>query len=102
MAGKSSRRKGFSFEREVVNQFKEAGIPAKRAYGSNGASMGMHPEVDVVAGEKTFQLKRTKSVAAKYKPSDAVYGQIFREDRGESYVLIRLKDYIELAGADDA
>ena len=51
MSGKAPRRKGFGFEREVVNAAKEAGLCAKRAYGSNGEAMGMHAEVDMVIGD---------------------------------------------------
>jgi len=96
MGGKSSRTKGFGYERGVVNEFREAGLEADRMWGSDGRSGGHVAEVDIVAEEKTFQCKRTKAISAKYKPAEGVYGQIFREDRGESYVLLRLQDYIDL------
>ena len=97
MGGKSSRRKGFGYEREVVKEFRDGGVDdAERMWGSDGRSGGHVSEVDVVAAGKTFQCKRTKAISAKYKPTEGVYGQIFREDRGESYALLRLQDLIDL------
>ena len=43
-----SKAKGNRFEREIVNKMTSLGIKAKRAWGSNGASLGMHEEVDVL------------------------------------------------------
>ena len=96
MSGKAPRRKGFGFEREVVNDAMDAGIYAKRAYGSNGAAMGLHPEVDLIVGELELQAKRTKKLAAKYRPSEHVDGVVFREDRGETYVMLPLDTVLEL------
>ena len=47
-----SKAKGNRFERLVVDMSKDAGVPAKRAWGSNGAALGMHEEVDVLLNNK--------------------------------------------------
>lgn len=96
MSGRSSRVKGFSYEREVVNQAKDAGIPAKRAWGSDGRSLGLDPEADVVIGGRPFQCKRTKVISSRFTPSPGIYGQLIRADRQESLVVIRYKDYLQL------
>ena len=43
-----SKVKGNKFERDVVNKAKEFGLDSKRAYASNGESLGMHAEVDLL------------------------------------------------------
>ncbi len=96
MSGKAPRRKGFGFEREVVNAAKEAGLCAKRAYGSNGEAMGMHAQVDMVIGDLKLQAKRTARLAVKYRPSAHVDGIVFREDRGRSYVMLPLETLLRL------
>ena len=92
MGGRASRRKGFGFEREEVNRAREMGLESDRAYGSNGRALGQHEECDIVVEGIPFQCKRKKSLAAYLKPSEHVFGQVFREDRGESYVLLRTED----------
>jgi len=97
MSGKSSRTKGFGYEREVVNQIKQAGLDARRMFGSDGRSSGLSADTDIyVDGRYSFQLERTKTIRAKYRPTDGTVGSIFREDKGESFALIRLDFLIEL------
>lgn len=91
-----SKVKGNSFERECVELFKGLGLESKRAWGSNGASLGLDPEVDVVAGGKTVQCKRRKALPAYLQIPASCHCVAFRQDRGEPLVLIRLKDYAEL------
>ena len=75
-----SKQKGTGFEREIVNQAIASGIPAKRAYGSNGEAMGEHREVDVKLGGYNAQLKRRARLPDYLKPSEHVDIQILRED----------------------
>ena len=97
MGGKSSRTKGFGYEREIVNEIKESGLSARRMFGSDGRSSGFSADTDLVIEEKyKFQLERTKTIRAKYKPTEGTDGSIFREDRGESFALVRLSWLIEL------
>ena len=91
-----SKVKGNTYEREVVEKFKESGIDCKRAWGSNGRSFGMHEEVDCLAnGELRIQAKRRKNIAKWLKPSVFVDAVVVREDRGDSYILLRLDDFLE-------
>ena len=101
MSGKAPRRKGFSYEREVVNAAKDAGLYARRAYGSDGRSMGLHSEVDLIIGEMHLQAKRTARVAAKFRPTEHVDGVVFREDRGRSFVMLPLETLLTMLKRSD-
>ncbi len=101
-----SKKKGYTFEVEVVKAAEKAGLGAERAWGSDGRSLGLDSEVDVLVSADlkdvyTLQCKRSRSISAKYKPSEGIYGQVFREDRGETMIMIRLKDFYKLI-ADSA
>jgi Holliday junction resolvase len=95
-----SKRKGTAFEREIVRLFEERGISAIRAWGSDGRSIGLPTEVDIVIDidgwKTTLQCKRRKKIAGYILPEDNVYAQVIRGDRGEAHIVIRLKDFIEL------
>ena len=48
MAKKENNKKNSAAqERRIVNLFKEAGFPAKRAYASQGSALGLDDKVDV-------------------------------------------------------
>jgi len=87
------KRKGNNFERYIVTTAKSWGVKAKRAWGSDGRSLGLHPEVDVVIGGYKGQAKARKSIADYIKPSEHVDVQIIKENRGEAYVVMRLRDF---------
>ena len=72
-----SKAKGNRFERECVNKAKEYGLDSKRAWGSDGRSVGLHPEVDLTIENYTVQCKVRKRIAGWLKPS---------EDVGESHL----------------
>lgn len=91
-----SKRKGNAFERELVNDALAAGIDAKRAYASNGESLGHDKEVDCLIGGYKVQAKRRASVAAHFKPSEHVDAVCLREDRGETVVVMRWGDWLKL------
>jgi len=101
-----SRRKGDRFEYEVVHDFQAAGIDARRAFGSNGESLTTadgercNSDVDVlVAGRIRAQLKRRRSIASYLQPPPDVDIAVVREDRGESLVVMRLRDFMRLLHA---
>jgi Holliday junction resolvase len=90
-----SKVKGNKFERDVVNKAKEFGLKSKRAYASNGESLGMHAEVDLIIEDYKIQAKIRKSIASYLVPNENVDAQVIREDRGEAYIVLRLEDWLE-------
>jgi Holliday junction resolvase len=104
MASKS-KAKGNRFERECVDIAEQHGFNAKRAWGSDGRSIGMSPEVDLVinylldedtAREMKVQCKVRKSIASYLLPPDDCDITLIKQDRGEIYATIRYKDLLEL------
>ena len=97
MANKS-KSKGNGYEREIVDFLKGKGIKSKRAWGSNGQALGMHEEVDVAVEleGRTYKLqaKRRKKISEYLKPSEHVDFQVLRADREDSFVVMRLEDFV--------
>ena len=92
-----SKRKGNTYERELVQQARAAGLPAERAYASNGRSLGMAEDVDVVVAGQRIQAKRRKRLPMHLRPSETVDAVAFREDHGATNVLLRWSDFLKLA-----
>lgn len=94
---RNNRSRGMSFEREIVNQAKEYGLDAVRSWGSDGRSRGLIEQVDVLLENKLFiQCKRKKTLPAYLLPDDKVYGQVFRADRQEPYIMLRFSTFLSL------
>ena len=91
-----SKRKGNTFEREVVNQAKEFGLKSVRAYASNGISLGEAEDVDVKIEALKGQCKRRKRIAQWLKPPESCDIALVREDRGETYVIIEYGNFLEM------
>jgi|TARA_R100000789_G_C2931356_1_gene129283 Holliday junction resolvase len=92
-----SKAKGNRFERLVVDMLEDQKIKAVRAWGSNGAALGCHEEVDVLVMDKIkVQCKCRHKLANYIIPSEHVDIQIIKEDRGVPLVVIPMKDYIKL------
>ena len=89
-----SKLKGNRFEREIVDKAKDAGLDAKRAWGSNGMALGEHPEVDCVVDGTKIQAKVRKKLPAYLIPSEEVDAVVFKQDRGEVLMLIRYGDWL--------
>lgn len=85
-----SKTKGNAYEREIVAAAMAAGLDAKRAWGSDGRSMGLGKAVDVVINNITIQAKRRKKLPD-WLDMEGVDAVVFREDRGESYAMVRLE-----------
>ena len=93
-----SKTKGNSYERELVNQLQDAGYSVKRAWGSDGRSMGYTEDVDILAKKDKkklkIQAKRRRNI-----PKWLAFGNcdlvMCREDRGETIVLMKLKDWLK-------
>jgi len=104
MSGRAPKQKGNRIERECVNLAKGFGFESRRAWGSDGRSLGWHEEVDMTIdlpcknndNPYKFQVKGRKAIADYLKPCEHVYGQILKEDRHEPLVTIRYKDLLTL------
>lgn len=91
-----SKTKGNSYERELVNEAKALGFDSKRAYASDGRSLGLHETVDLLIDDKRIQAKRRKSIAAFMKPTEHVDAVAIRQDRGETLIVMTLPEYFDL------
>ena len=79
-----SKEKGNRFERYIVSLCEQTDIPAKRAWGSDGRSLGVHEEVDIVIdSDITVQAKCRHRLPAYILPSpniDMQAYQVFMDD----------------------
>lgn len=92
-----SKQKGNRFERECVNICNKKNIAAKRAYGSNGESLGQAADVDLLINNNIkVQCKVRKKIPSWIKPPDSCDITLVKEDRGEIYTIIRYKQYLNL------
>lgn len=93
--------KGNKYERELVKAFTKAGYQAKRAYASNGLSMGKTEETDLVVDvngtELLVQAKRRKKLPVLMTEAmKNVNVAVFREDNGKSIVAMELELLFDL------
>lgn len=103
MANKS-KAKGNRFEKECCSVAEEYGFAAKRAWGSDGRSIGKSPEVDIVIeysdgtnlGELDIQCKVRKSIAEYIIPPDDCDFTLIKQDRGEIYACIKYEELLKL------
>ena len=65
MASKS-KQKGNRFERECVDIAIEKGLSSKRAWGSDGRSMGQNEQVDLMVEKYKVQCKVTQNTLTMY------------------------------------
>jgi hypothetical protein len=92
-----SKRKGNTFERELVQQAQAAGVEAYRCWGSDGRSRGLVKDVDLVlAGSVKLQAKRKTKLPGWLGLTDGIDGVVLRQDHGESVVVLRWADYLAL------
>lgn len=91
-----SKAKGNRFEREVVALAHEHGLFAKRAYASNGQSLGKAETVDVIVGGLDGGCKRRKALAGYLKPPAGADVNFIREDRGDIYAVLSARTLFEL------
>ena len=91
-----SKTKGNGFERECVKKAIDFGFESKRAWGSNGISLGYCPEVDMIIGKLTAQCKRRKEIAEYIKPPAGVDIVLLREDHGAPYVVMPYEKFLQL------
>ena len=97
--------KGNRFEYQVRDVFIDKGIDCKRAYASDGRSLGHEENVDLVAylydqldmrKDITIQCKARKKITQVLMPDDNIFAQVIKQDYGKPYAVIRLDDLVEL------
>ena len=101
MSGRHSRDKGAKYERELVNAFKGYGLAAQRVPLSGATSYAKN-DIEVTAG---FDGKTVFSGEAKRraglpeyitKALDGADFAAFRQDRGETLIVLRLETFAHL------
>ena len=108
MMANKSKAKGNRFEKECCSVAEEYGFAAKRAWGSDGRSIGKSPEVDIVieysdvnglfdnSVELDIQCKVRKSIAEYIIPPDDCDFTLIKQDRGEIYACIKYEELLKL------
>jgi len=91
-----SKRKGNAFERALVNAAKAVGLPAERAYASDGRSLGEGPEVDLIICGWRIQAKRRKKLPAYLTIPEGCEATAVQEDRGPKLVICYFDRFLEL------
>ena len=91
-----SKAKGNRFERLVVNLAAKAGLSSKRAYASNGMSLGLEEAVDCLVGGYKVQCKTRARIAKWIKVPDSCDVTAVKEDRGDTFIVMRYNDWLEL------
>ena len=95
-----SKAKGNRFERLIVDMTKDFfnnKIKIKRAWGSNGAAMGQHEEVDVLIGDDfKIQAKCRRAMGQWMIPNENVNAQVIKADREEPLIVMKYDDWLEM------
>lgn len=89
-----SKVKGNRYEREIVKLANMYGLNSKRCWGSDGRSMGLAEEVDLIVEDWTIQAKIRKAIAKWILPTEQVDAQVVRENNGKSFIIMRLEDWL--------
>tara|TARA_R100000781_G_scaffold54158_4_gene35429 strand:- start:1136 stop:1498 length:363 start_codon:yes stop_codon:yes gene_type:complete len=100
-----SKAKGNRFERLVVDMTKHFfsdnkgnnTIRVKRAWGSNGAAMGQHEEVDILIGDDIkLQAKCRGAMGQWMIPNENVDAQVIKADREDPLIVMKYDDWLEM------
>ena len=97
-----SKVKGNRFEREIVHIFNENGISAKRAWGSDGRTLGLDEDVDVLIqdlaeGISQFKIQAKRRAALpKYLKLGNCDAIVVREDREVPLIMMPLMDFLAM------
>lgn len=97
----ANRRRGFDFERQLVNEARRAGLAAERAWGSNGEAIGEAHTVDCRIADLRTQAKRRKKLASFLRVPDGCDAVAFRQDRGDVMVLLSYPRLLALIAKTD-
>lgn len=102
--GRASRQKGDRFEREAVQLFQDFGISAERIplSGAAGGSFSGDITVPILGTDQRLEAKIRRSGFKQIRSWLADnYALIYRADRTEPLITLRLRDFAELAIAAD-
>jgi Holliday junction resolvase len=93
---KRNKQRGYEFEAELVKKAKAEGLEAKRAWCSDGRSIGLDADVDVLIDVYNVQAKRRKKLPSYLQIPDSCDAVAFRQDRGETLVLLTLSEWLHM------
>ena len=92
-----SKIKGNKFERDIVNFFEAVGLSCRRAWGSDGRSMGLTEGVDGTLNEEyKWQAKCKAQISPFYIPNEEVDFQIFKGNRTKTFATMRVETLADL------
>ena len=96
-----NKERGNEVERELVSIAESCGLRAKRAWSSDGRSLGLASDVDVVVEGRPIQAKRRKTLAAYLQIPESCEAVAFRQDgdRDAHLVLITYRQYLRFVAA---
>jgi hypothetical protein len=101
MMANPSKRKGSDFEREIVHFLQDNGLAAAERVPLSGAAGGSHTgDIDcpVRGTDRKLECKRrARAFGTLYGWMGDNFALVLRDDRTEPLVLMRLKDFAELA-----
>ena len=81
----------------MTKAYFEEEIKVQRAWGSNGAAMGQHEEVDVLIGDDIkIQAKCRKAIGQWMIPNENVDAQVIKGDREEPLIVMKYDDWLEM------
>lgn len=80
---------------------KEKGLPAVRAWGSDGRSMNEASTVDCLVAGLRVQAKIRKKLASFLQVPDGCDAVFFRQDRGPGMVLMDLDRFLNLLKSEE-
>jgi Holliday junction resolvase len=96
-----SKRKGSDFEREIVRFLQDNGIAAAERVPLSGAAGGSYTgdiDVPVRGVDRKLECKRrARAFGTLYKYMGNNFALVLRDNHTEPLVLMRLKDFVELA-----
>jgi Holliday junction resolvase len=92
-----SKIKGNNFERWIVNFFENVGLPCRRAWGSDGRSMGLTEGVDgTLNDDYKWQAKCKAQISPFYIPNEEVDFQIFKGNRTNTFATMSVQTLAEM------
>lgn len=88
--------KGKRFELELVKLARAYDLKSDRAWGSDGRSLGLAKEVDLVVNRWKIQAKRRGKLPSYLVIPEGADAVAFRMDRGETYIMMGYREFLDL------